>query len=252
MDESTFFGILVVGWLVTAAVMGPVMWFIPAPYGRHGRPGFGPTIHPKLGWVLMEAPAPVGFLVLFLVADRPVTAASVVFLLLWELHYVNRSFVFPLRMRKSTHRMPVFILATAGLFNLVNAYLNGRWIFTLSPGYPSEWLADPRFIVGALMFFTGMVINQHSDGILRRLRDFGTGYKIPRGGLFRWVSGANYFGEMVEWCGWALATWSLAGLSFALWTTVTLATRAWTHHRWYRRQFPDYPADRKAVIPFLF
>ncbi|CAN0015160.1 unnamed protein product, partial [Hapterophycus canaliculatus] len=70
--------------------------------------------------------------------------------------------------------------------------------------YPprDSWLVDPRFLIGSVMFAAGMGINIHSDGILRRLRAPGeTGYKIPRGGMFEYVSGANFFGECVEWCG---------------------------------------------------
>jgi hypothetical protein len=48
----------------------------------------------------------------------------------------------------------------------------------------------------------GFVINFQSDTILMRLRKPGeTGHKLPRGGLFRWVSSPNYFGELVEWSG---------------------------------------------------
>ncbi|MGB2854987.1 MAG: 3-oxo-5-alpha-steroid 4-dehydrogenase, partial [Dehalococcoidia bacterium] len=93
----------------------------------------------------------------------------------------------------------------------------------------------------------------HSDGILRRLRTPGeTGYKIPRGGLFERVSCANYFGEIIEWCGWAIATWSLPGLAFAVWTAANLVPRARAHHKWYPSQFPDYPQQRRALIPFVF
>lgn len=78
----------------------------------------------------------------------------------------------------------------------------------------------------------GMVINIHSDHILRNLRKPGdTGYKIPRGGLFEYVSSANYFGELVEWCGFALASWSLQGVVFALFTLCALFTRARQHHQ---------------------
>ena len=41
------------------------------------------------------------------------------------------------------------------------------------------------------------------------------------------------------------------GLAFALYTFANLAPRALSHHRWYRERFPEYPADRKAILPFL-
>ncbi|HEX6242129.1 MAG TPA: 3-oxo-5-alpha-steroid 4-dehydrogenase, partial [Polyangiales bacterium] len=94
--------------------------------------------------------------------------------------------------------------------------------------------------------------NRQSDRILLGLRAPGeTGYKIPRGGLYSFISCPNYFGELVEWCGWALLTWSLPGLFFALFTAANLVPRALAHHRDYRRRFPDYPSERRAVLPFV-
>ena len=69
--------------------------------------------------------------------------------------------------------------------------------------------------------------------------------------MFRWVSCPNYFGEIVEWSAWALLTCSLPGLVFAIWTAANLIPRALAYHRWYREEFADYPASRKAVIPGL-
>ena len=74
-------------------------------------------------------------------------------------------------------------------------------------------------------------------------------YKVPQGGFYRWVSSPNYFGEIVQWIGWAIATWSLAGLSFAVWTVANLAPRARANHRWYQENLPGYPPERKALIP---
>ena len=68
---------------------------------------------------------------------------------------------------------------------------------------------------------------------------------------FEWVSCPNYLGEMTEWAGWALATWSLPGLAFAAYTAANLAPRALAHHDWYRERFPDYPPRRRALIPYL-
>ena len=98
-----------------------------------------------------------------------------------------------------------------------------------------------------------MTINIQADGILRNLRKPGeTGYKIPRGGMFEYVSGANFFGEIVEWCGFAIATWSLPALSFALYAALFIGTRGYHHHQWYLQTFGDvYPTSRKAIIPFL-
>jgi steroid 5-alpha reductase family enzyme len=97
-----------------------------------------------------------------------------------------------------------------------------------------------------------MIINIKSDDILFALRDDGsTGYKIPSGGLFEKVSCPNYLGEIIEWTGWAIATWSLAGATFAIWTVCNLAPRALAHHKWYKEEFEEYPENRKALVPFL-
>jgi protein-S-isoprenylcysteine O-methyltransferase Ste14 len=111
---------------------------------------------------------------------------------------------------------------------------------------------DPRFVAGVLVFFSGLAVNVRADRRLMALRAPGeTGYKIPRGGLYEYVSSPNYLGEIVEWLGWALATWSLAGLAFAVYTIANLLPRALQHHAWYRRTFPDYPPGRKALVPFV-
>lgn len=54
-----------------------------------------------------------------------------------------------------------------------------------------------------------MAINIYYDGILIGLRKKAKDknkYKIPRGGLFELISGANYFGEIVEWWGLFIVT----------------------------------------------
>ena len=179
-------------------------------------------------------------------------AVELVFLVLWEVHYLQRSFVYPFLIRNRQTRMPLVIVAMAMVFTTWNSYLNSRFLFHFSAGYSPEWLTDPRFLLGVTLFVAGLAINWHSDWILRRLRRPGEKtYQIPRGGFFRYVSCANYFGETVEWAGWALATWSLPGLGFAIWTVANLGPRARSHHLWYRSHFADYPKNRRAYIPFL-
>lgn len=108
-------------------------------------------------------------------------------------------------------------------------------------------------IIGTIIFLTGFGINIWSDHILRSLRTHsGDDYQIPQGGLFRWISCPNYLGEIIEWIGWAIATWSLPGLSFAIWTFANLVPRARAHHAWYQQYFKAYPPQRKALIPGIW
>lgn len=198
-------------------------------------------------------PAFLMMLVYCMIADRPLTAATAALLVLWEAHYVHRTFIYPYTLRGGKP-VPLLTVILAVIFYLVNAYVQGRWIFTLAPDdmYTSAWLADPRFISGAALFVAGFVINRHSDHVLRTLRKPGeTGYRIPYGGLYRYISCPNYLGEIIIWAGWALATWSPAGVYFLVWTLANLVPRAVSHHAWYRATFPDYPRDRKILVPFI-
>ncbi|HMK72786.1 MAG TPA: DUF1295 domain-containing protein [Myxococcaceae bacterium] len=224
---------------------------VPAPYGRHARPGWGPTVPERAGWLVMESPAVLWFAGVYLAGSQRSLPAPLVLLGLWQLHYLYRAFIFPFRLRTTGRRMPLLVAVLAFTFNLLNGFINARWISELG-SYPDAWLRDPRFLGGAALFLFGLTVNRASDRTLRLLRAPGeTGYRVPRGGLFEWVSCPNYLGEILEWFGWALASWSLAGLAFALYTVANLAPRALTHHAWYRQRFPDYPARRRALLPHL-
>jgi 3-oxo-5-alpha-steroid 4-dehydrogenase 1 len=253
MTEYLIYKILLITVFTLAVIVFPTLLFIPAPYGRHNRPGWGPWISARLGWVIMESFAVIVFILCFAFGNRKASVVPLLFLIMWLSHYGHRAYVYPLRMRAREKQMPVLIMLLALTYNIINGYLNGRYLFSFAPDYPFSWIKDPRFIAGILLFVAGFAINVHSDGVLRSLRTAGeSGYKIPRRGFFKYVSSANYSGEIVEWCGWALATWSLPGLAFALFTIANLVPRARFHHEWYRRKFPDYPPKRKALIPFLY
>jgi protein-S-isoprenylcysteine O-methyltransferase Ste14 len=250
MNELVLFQGLLIGSFVFALATVVALFFVVAPYGRHRRKGWGLTLDNRLGWILMEAPAPLVFAACFALGTYRDTWTAWVFFLLWEAHYVHRSFVYPFGLRTTGKRMPVVVAALAFLFNLLNGYLNGRYLFTFSGGYSTAWLADPRFVAGLALFLAGYVINRQADRTLRHLREQGaSGYAIPYGGMYRWISCPNYLGEILEWFGWALATWSLVGLVFAVWTAANLAPRARSHHHWYRQHFADYPQARKALLP---
>lgn len=118
----------------------------------------------------------------------------------------------------------------------------------------SESVYTPRFLIGCGVWLAGLYTNWQADAILRNLRKPGdTQYYIPYGGAFQFVSGANFFGEIVEWTGFALACWSLPAAAFAAFTFLNIGPRGAQHHAWYKAKFGDkYPRDRNAVIPFLW
>jgi steroid 5-alpha reductase family enzyme len=148
--------------------------------------------------------------------------------------------------------MPLLIAVMAVLFNAVNSFINGYYLGTLQQQYNDSWLTDFRFIAGTLLFLAGMIINLTADEQLIHLRKSRTnGYQIPYGRLFSQISCPNFFGEIIEWLGFALLCWSMPALSFLVWTISNLVPRALDHHRWYKKQFADYPANRKAVFPYL-
>jgi hypothetical protein len=182
----------------------------------------------------MESTAPIIFAVCFFVGTNRASMPGLVFLVLWEMHYIHRAYIYPFSIRGGDKPMPLAIVCMGFVFNAVNGYLNGRYIFTLSDGYPAVWLEDPRFIIGVILFISGFVINRHSDLILSSLRHPGqSGYQVANCGLFRWVR-PNYL-RNYDLTGWAIATWSLAGVYCVL--TAAIWSPCAHHHLWYQRIF---------------
>jgi hypothetical protein len=253
MTEATFFQWLTWAWILLAPVVVVALLFITVPYGRyHQGRSWGAPFSGVVGWIVMELPAVVTMPLVFFLSGRAPGPVEAAFLVLWEAHYLHRTFIFPLRRKEYLEPVPVVVALLGVLFNIANGYLNGRWLGHFSPGYPTAWLWDPRFLAGAAVFALGMTINIHSDEVILDLRRAGGGYQVPQRGVHRLVASPNYLGEFLEWSGWALATWSLPGLAFAVWTFGNLGPRARAHLKWYRKTFAEYPRERKAILPFLW
>jgi 3-oxo-5-alpha-steroid 4-dehydrogenase 1 len=248
VTELLIYYIIIIIFLTFGGITFISLFFKTAAYGRHAKRG----LDYRIAWMIMEAVPAIVFVICYIIGDRLTSIVPIFFMVLFLGHYVNRAFIFPF-LTRGKEQIPLSIMTTAIVFNSVNGYLHGRWFFTLGPEYSISWFSSPQFIIGIIIFFAGMIINLHSDHILRNLRKPGeVEYKIPYGGVFRWVSCGNYFGEIVEWIGWAILTWSLPGLVFALWVMANLVPRARSHHKWYHEKFPDYPPERKAVFPYIF
>jgi hypothetical protein len=254
MTELQLFDILLFLFAAMAAAVFILLFFVSAPYGRHSRSGWGFRFSNRSGWLLMEAPASVLFFVYFILRNREIELVPIILLVFWQSHYLYRAFIYPFTLQKK-RSMPLSVVFFAVMFNILNTYIQGRWIFTLSPetAYTPDWITDPRFLLGVLIFYGGYALNRHADRKLRLLRKLGGAeYAIPQGGLFRLISCPNYLGEIIQWFGWTIAVWAFPGFLSALWTVANLLPRARSHHLWYRNNFSDYPPNRKALIPYIF
>lgn len=256
MFAPDFYYTVMGAMVITGFMVFFALQHIAAGYGVMYTSKWGPSVGNRAGWVCMELPAFAGMIFFWLFSPRDAEAGAVICATLFLLHYFQRTFIFPMLMRGRS-RMPWIIIVLGMVFNFINTYLIGGWLFYLSPEgmYSASWLRSPQFIAGTLLFFTGMGINLHSDHIVRHLRKPGdTRHYIPRGGMYRYVTSANYLGEFVEWIGFAVLTWSLAGVVFAFWTFANLAPRAKKLHSRYISEFGDsYKSlNRKYIIPFIY
>ena len=252
----TCFNIFLIIMSAIAAIVFVALYFVDAGYGMFFNKKWGPSVPSRWGWMMMEAPVFIAMLLLWAFSGRQHDEVRLAFLLLFLLHYLQRSFIFPLLI-KGNNRMPLVIVLMAIVFNMGNAAMQGGWLFYVSPSelYPTSWFGSWQFIVGVILFFTGMYINIDSDRIIRNLRKPGdSAHYLPRGGMYKHVSSANYFGELVEWTGFAILTWSLSGAVFVWWTFANLAPRA---ARIYNRYEAEFGAEftnekRKRILPFIY
>ncbi|TXT67702.1 MAG: 3-oxo-5-alpha-steroid 4-dehydrogenase [Promethearchaeota archaeon] len=250
--ELTFYYYFLLGMIFIGLVVFIILFFVTAGYGQHyKKEKWGSAVNDRVGWVIMEIPTVIVYIVLYFMGNYHFEFFTILFSSLFLMHYGYRTFIFPMLIR-GKNKMPITIIIFGMMFNTANAYLQGRWINTLYK-YQINHLINPFFIIGISIFVIGFSIHAHSDHIIRNLRKPGENeFKIPKGGMFKYVSCPSYLGEITEWCGWWLMTLSLSGFVFFLWTFFNLSPRARSNHKWYLTTFPEYPENRKALIPFIY
>ena len=245
MDINT----LTLIWIIIGILLFPVLIKNKVPYGRHTSQKWGITISNKIGWILMELPALLVCPIYYIFYNSNLYTINTLFILLWVLHYFNRTIIYPLRIKTKGKRMPLIIAALALFFNVINGLINGYYLSNTNYVEINYYV----LLFGFIIFFTGLIINIRSDNklISLRLKNEENKYVIPNGELFNYMSCPNFFGELVEWLGFAIITVNLGSLSFFIWTFINLVPRAISHHKWYKDNFKDYPKNRKAIIPKL-
>lgn len=261
--NTTFDTVLTIGlaFALFTIVCAP---FANSPYGRFASEQWGGiNLNPKLGWWLMEIPATVVFLWFFIANASNWTATALVLGGIWVMHYGNRGWFFPLSIRVAKDRRSTFsvVVMALGMFVTgIHGYLNATWFTRFGDHLTAEWLSDPRFIIGLVIYLCGFALIVNSEKVVRDLRDpkqaeraspGESDYKIPYGGGYQFVSSPQYLGELTAWAGFSIFTWGLPGVMIFLISAGNLVPRAFATHRWYQEKFSDYPKNRKALIPYV-
>ena len=238
----------------TGCVTFVACMLISAPYGRYTTSkGWGVQIPAKIAWIAMESPnlwMPI-VIYSYYPSQFIMTLPSYILLSMFVSHYINRTIIYPLRMPVNCSEMPISVAWLAFSYCCWNAYTQVLSLCVVT-SYNKDWIFDKRFLIGFSIFLMGMYLNICSDKTLLAIRSKGT-RDIPRGGLFEYISCANYGAEIFEWIGYAIACWSLPAAAFAFYTFCNIGPRGYRHHQWYQQKFKEnYPTNRKAVIPFLW
>jgi very-long-chain enoyl-CoA reductase len=125
--------------------------------------------------------------------------------------------------------------------NQFTSNVDGSSISTLVP-----------MLLGMFIYLSGQLSNFLHHILLTRLRSGSEKeYKIPMGGLFRYVNCPHYLSEIIAWIGIAIMSKYLIvyGLTFIM--ASYLVARSVNTSKWYREKIPNFPLDRKAIFPFV-
>ena len=252
MDLLTIYNSIIFYWIGLGIFTFFILFFVTAPYGRHNKK-MGPMMSGKWGWIIQEIISPLTFGYFFITGNSTKSPEMWIFFALWIGHYFNRSVIFPFR-QKNAKDTAIIVVSAAIFFNIINGFINGYYLGsqTLVQDQYTNYFQSYNFIIGIIIFFIGAYINIKSDEILFNLRKDNDGYHIPKGFMYNYISCPNYFGEIIEWAGFAIMVWNLPALIFVLWTMFNLVPRAAAHHQWYKNKFSDYPNNRKNIIPFIY
>jgi len=258
-DSALYDTLLIVG-LVIAILIYLGNRYGTAKYGgRFGESKSGFRLSSKLGWVLMELPALIVFPIVYFTGHNAMQPVPLFFLCLWIFHYTNRALLNPMLMRTAPGSKNSFdpsVMLWGWVVLALHSYLNAAYISELGDQYQQSWLQDPRFIIGIIIYVFGFSLNVYSDSILRNLRSKTPAsdeprYRIPYGGMFKYVSCPQYLGEIISFVGLATMTWNLGAVFVVAVTAANLIPRALVTHKWFNKNFDDYPRERKAIFPYM-
>ncbi len=249
--------VMLIAEYTMALVVFAVLFKYVATYGRYASSATRQRktyfISNRVGWLLMELPAVFTILVVatYAALHGRLNTIGIVFISMWSIHYMYRTFIFPFLSANKTRAFTVSVVVSGFVFNIVNGFING-WALFFTPLLKTTSIRNVHVYIGIIVFFIGFTIHVISDKVLRDIKRIHKGnYGVPNTFLHKYIASPNYFGEIIQWFGFYLATYSPAALAFVFFTCSNLIPRAYKHRQWYRKNFPEYPHNRKIIVPFF-
>lgn len=225
----------------------------PLPYGKLSDGDGTCTIPIRPSWIAVYIiPGFFIFTITYFTGIHFDSPTNIVMYLLFTLHYLTRGIITPLISRYSQNKITIWVPLAILLSNTYFHYIIAEFIGSVE--YCRGYYYDPRFILGVILFVVGFIINRAADTQLVFLRSSRKDhdYLVPKGVLYYFITCPNYFGEGLQWLGWAVLTWSLSGLVWWLFIEAFFLPRSRQAHTWYRNNFRSYPNRRKALLPFIY
>ena len=112
-----------------AVVVFISLYFVNAGYGQFTSSKWGKSINNKVAWFLMEFPIFLAMIIIWLCSPHRFDLVPMVFLLIFEIHYFQRSIIFPWLMKGKSSKMSLAVMFMGISFNILNAMMQGYWIF---------------------------------------------------------------------------------------------------------------------------
>jgi hypothetical protein len=165
-------------------------------------------------------------------------------------HFIHRSLIYPWFRSSFSKKWPLESVIYYTVSNLVSSTIAFHGII-----FGAGQIHIAFQILAAVGFFGCAVVAGLHDYKLCALRKSGdTGYQVPHGLLFQWISGPHYLFELLEWCFFVpFLEYGFPMATFGVLFMVNLTGRAEAVHDAYtKRLFKNkYPEDRTSYIPFI-
>jgi len=201
----------------------------------------------KTNLILPELLSIAAFTFIFLTGNSAKTSVTWLFFFFWISHFGIKIIFNTLNghhyKTRSVNTKMFSVIVT------VNALINGYYLGWLWPAYAVSWINHPAFLGGSILIILGFVIQISANIGIATNEEIDK--HVLNSGLHKIVFCPAYFGEILQWGGFAIITWSAPAAAAFCWMLPMLYMQATVQKHRYLHKFPELPMARKALVPYI-